>query len=199
MQTFLSLLVVIILILVNAFFSGTEMAVITLNDAKIRKMAEEGHKRAKLVLKFIDAPSNFLATIQVGVTFAGFLSSAFAASSFAGKLALLIDPDAKYRWLPTVCTIAITVVLSYFSLVFGELVPKRIAQKYPEKWAFTSAGLVRFFGVIAKPFVVFLTVSTNAILRLFRINPNEIDKEVTEEEIRMMVDVGSETGNIEDS
>jgi len=199
MQTFLSLLVVIILILINAFFSGTEMAVITLNDAKIRKMAEDGHKRAKLVLKFIDSPSNFLATIQVGVTFAGFLSSAFAASSFADKIALWIDPDMKYQWLPTVCTIGITVILSYFSLVFGELVPKRIAQKYPEKWAFMSAGLVRFFGILAKPFVAFLTVSTNAILRMFRINPNEIDKEVTEEEIRMMVDVGSETGNIEDS
>ena len=199
MQTFLSLLVVIILILINAFFSGTEMAVITLNDAKIRKMAEDGHRRAKLVLKFIDSPSNFLATIQVGVTFAGFLSSAFAASSFADKIALWIDPDMQYKWLPTVCTIGITVILSYFSLVFGELVPKRIAQKYPEKWAFLSAGLVRFFGILAKPFVAFLTVSTNGILRLFRINPDEIDKEVTEEEIRMMVDVGSETGNIEDS
>ena len=199
MQTFISLLVVIILILINAFFSGTEMAVITLNDAKIRKMAEDGHKRAKLVLKFIDSPSNFLATIQVGVTFAGFLSSAFAASSFADKIALWIDPTMEYKWLPTVCTVGITLILSYFSLVFGELVPKRIAQKYPEKWAFLSAGLVRFFGIVAKPFVVFLTVSTNAILRLFRIDPDEIDKEVTEEEIRMMVDVGSETGNIEDS
>ncbi len=199
MQTFISLLVVIILILINAFFSGTEMAVITLNDAKIRKMAEDGHKRAKLVLNFIDSPSNFLATIQVGVTFAGFLSSAFAASSFAGKLALLIDPDSRYGWLPTVCTVGITLVLSYFSLVFGELVPKRIAQKYPEKWAFTSAGIVRFFGFVAKPFVWFLTASTNGILKLFRIDPDEIDKEVTEEEIRMMVDVGSETGNIEDS
>ena len=160
MQTFISLLVVIILILINAFFSGTEMAVITLNDAKILKMAEDGHKRAKLVLNFIDSPSNFLATIQVGVTFAGFLSSAFAASSFAGKLALLIDPDSRYGWLPTVCTVGITLVLSYFSLVFGELVPKRIAQKYPEKWAFTSAGIVRFFGFVAKPFVWFLTAST---------------------------------------
>ena len=199
MPTVISLILVIFLILVNAFFSGTEMAVITLNDTKIRKMAEEGHKRAKKVVKFLDKPSSFLATIQVGVTFAGFLSSAFAASSFAGKAALLIDPESNYSWLPPLCTVVITMVLSYFSLVFGELVPKRIAQKYPEKWAFTSAGIVMFFGVLAKPFVAFLTLSTNAILRLFRIDPNDVDKEVTEEEIMMMVDVGSEAGNIEDS
>ena len=199
MMTIAALLVVIFLILVNAFFSGTEMAVITLNDAKMRKMSEDGDKRARKVMKFIDNPSNFLATIQVGVTFAGFLSSAFAASSFADKAAALIDPSETHKWLPTVCTVVITLILSYFSLVFGELVPKRVAQKYPEKWAFASAGLVRFFGVIAKPFVAFLTISTNGILRLFRIDPDDNDKEVTEEEIRMMVDVGSEAGNIEDS
>jgi len=198
-MTIAALLVVIFLILVNAFFSGTEMAVITLNDAKMRKMSEDGDKRARKVMKFIDNPSNFLATIQVGVTFAGFLSSAFAASSFADKAAALIDPSETHKWLPTVCTVVITLILSYFSLVFGELVPKRVAQKYPEKWAFASAGLVRFFGVIAKPFVAFLTISTNGILRLFRIDPDDNDKEVTEEEIRMMVDVGSEAGNIEDS
>ena len=199
MQTVISLLVVIILILINAFFSGTEMAVITLNDAKIRKMAEEGNRNAEKVLKFIDNPSNFLATIQVGVTFAGFLSSAFAANSFSEKAALLIDPEGKFTWMPALCTIVITLILSFISLIFGELVPKRIAQKYSEKWAFLCAGLVRFFGVITKPFVFLLTVTTNGILRLFRINPDDNDKEVTEEEIRMMVDVGSETGNIEDS
>jgi len=199
METVLALLLVIFLILVNAFFSGTEMAVITLNDAKIRKMAEEGHKRAKKVVRFLDKPSNFLATIQVGVTFAGFLSSAFAAASFADKAALLFDPDSKYSWMVPLCTVVITLILSYFSLIFGELVPKRIAQKYPEKWAFASAGLVGFFGVIAKPFVAFLTLSTNTVLKLLRIDPEANDKEVTEEEIMMMVDVGSETGNIEDS
>ena len=118
MKTVLDLLLVGFLILVNAFFSGTEMAVITLNDAKIRKMGEEGNKRAKKVVKFLDNPSNFLATIQVGVTFAGFLSSAFAASSFADKVAALIDPSNKYKWMTTLCTVVITIVLSYFSLIF---------------------------------------------------------------------------------
>ena len=199
MDTVLGLILVFFFILVNAFFSGTEMAVITLNDAKMHKMAEEGHKKAKRIVKFIDSPGVFLATIQVGVTLAGFLSSAFAASSFANRLALLCDPDGKFAWMPTLWTVVITVVLSYFSLVLGELVPKRIAQTYPEKWAFASAGVVRFFALVLRPFVWFLTASTNAILRLFKIDPDTNDKSVTEEEIRMMVDVGSESGNIEDS
>lgn len=197
--TLIQLLVVFILILVNAFFAGTEMAVIALNDAKIRKMSEDGNKKARQVLKFIDNPGSFLSTIQVGVTFAGFLSSAFAANSFASKLALLIDPNSKHGWIATLSTVLITLVLSFFSLVFGELVPKRIAQKYPEKWSFAAAGIVYMFSGIARPFVSLLTFSTNSVLRLFRINPDDTDPEVTEEEIRMMVDVGSESGMIEDS
>ncbi|MCR4688968.1 MAG: hemolysin family protein [Saccharofermentans sp.] len=199
MDTVLGLLLVFFFVLVNAFFSGTEMAVITLNDAKIHKMAEDGHKKAKVIVKFLDSPGGFLATIQVGVTLAGFLSSAFASSSFASKLALLCDPTGKYGWMETLWTVIITIILSYFSLVLGELVPKRIAQTYPEKWSFGVAGIVRFFSVILRPFVWFLTASTNVILRLFRIDPDNNDKSVTEEEIRMMVDVGSESGNIEDT
>lgn len=199
MKTFLEVLLVLFFVLVNAFFSGTEMAVISLNDAKMRKMAEEGHKKAKRIVKFIDNPGNFLATIQVGVTLAGFLSSAFAASNFASKLALLVDPAGAYRFMEPLWTVIITIVLSCISLVLGELVPKRIAQNSPEKWAFAVVGIVGFFGVILKPFVLFLTASTNLILKLFKISPTHTDKTVTEEEIRMMVDVGSESGNIEDS
>ena len=198
-KTVAEILLVFFFVLVNAFFSGTEMAVISLNDAKMRKMAEEGHRKAKRILKFIDNPGNFLATIQVGVTLAGFLSSAFAANNFASKLAVLVDPAGNYKWLESFWTVIITIVLSYFCLVLGELVPKRIAQSNPEKWAFAAAGVVRFFGVILKPFVFFLTASTNLILKLFKISPVHTDKSVTEEEIRMMVDVGSESGNIEDT
>ena len=175
------------------------MAVISLNDTKMRKLAEDGDKNAKRMLVFLDNPGTFLATIQVGVTIAGFLSSAFAASSFAGKLALLVDPTGTKTWSEPLFTVLITIVLSYFSLVFGELVPKRIAQNKPEKWAYAAYGLVRFFGIVTKPFVKLLTASTNGILRLCKIDPNDNDKEVTEEEIRMMVDVGSESGNIEDT
>lgn len=198
-QTVIDLFIVAFFVLVNAFFSGTEMAVISLNDAKIRKLAEEGDKNARKVVRFIDHPATFLATIQVGVTLAGFLSSAFAANSFASKLAGVIDPNGAHSWVEAVCTVVITIVLAYFSLVLGELVPKRVAQKYPEKWAYMAASIVRGFGFITKPFVKFLTASTNAVLFLLKIDPNEDDKEVTEEEIRMMVDVGSESGNIEET
>lgn len=195
----IDLVVVFVFILINAFFAGTEMAVISLNDAKMHKMAEEGHKGAKRILKFINNPGTFLATIQVGVTLAGFLSSAFAANNFSAMLAGAIDPKGTHGWVHPASTVLITVVLSYFSLVLGELVPKRVAQKYPEKWAFAAAGIVRTFGVLATPFVKFLTASTNAILKLLKIDPKDKDKEVTEEEIRMMVDVASESDSIEDN
>ncbi len=198
-KTIVGLLVVAFFVLVNAFFSGTEMAVISLNDTKMRKLAEDGDKNAKRMLVFLNNPGTFLATIQVGVTIAGFLSSAFAASNFADKLALLVDPSGTKSWPEPLFTVLITIVLAYFSLIFGELVPKRIAQNKPEKWAFAAYGVVRFFGIITKPFVKLLTASTNGILRLCKIDPNDNDKEVTEEEIRMMVDVGSESGNIEDT
>lgn len=193
------LLIVLFFILVNAFFSGTEMAIISLNDAKMHKLAEEGNKNARKVISFLDNPGIFLATIQVGVTLAGFLSSAFAANSFAAVLAGVFDPEHLRSWIEPLCTVLITVILSYFSLVFGELVPKQIAQRYPEKWSFLAARIVKGFGIAAKPFVKFLTASTNLVLRLFKIDPNDDDKEVTEEEIRMMVDVGSESGNIEET
>ena len=199
MNTAVNILIVVFFVLVNAFFSGTEMAVITLNDNKMRKLAEEGDKKAMRVIGFLNNPGKFLATIQVGVTLAGFLSSAFASANFSGKIAAAIDPEGRYAWMETLWMVVITIVLSYFSLVLGELVPKRIAQKYPEKWAFAAANAVKTFGLIMRPFTAFLTASTNLILKFFRINPVDKDKEVTEEEIRMMVDVGSETGNIEDT
>jgi putative hemolysin len=195
----IDLIIVFIFVLINAFFSATEMAVITLNDNKIKRMAEDGHRSARRVLRFIENPGSFLATIQVGVTMAGFLSSAFAADKFTDLLYGAIDKAGKYEsFLRPTSMIVITVVLAYFSLVLGELVPKRIAQKYPERVAFVSASIVKTFGFLMKPFVKLLTLSTNAVLRLFGIDPNANDKNVTEEEIRMMVDVGSESGSIED-
>ncbi len=193
----LDLLIVLIFILINAFFSATEMAVITLNDNKIRKMADEGHKGARRVLKFVEAPGTFLATIQVGVTLAGFLSSAFAADKFAGRLTNLIDPAGKIGFLKTLSMFVITIILAYFSLVLGELVPKRVAQKYPDRVAFVAAVIVKGFGIFMTPFVTLLTFSTNVILRILGIDPDAKDRNVTEEEIRMMVDVGSESGSIE--
>jgi len=194
----LDLLVVLIFVLINGFFSATEMAVITLNDNKVRKMAEDGNKSARKILRFIDKPGKFFAIIQVGVTLAGFLSSAFASDKFSDRLTGSLDPNGNFPLLKTFSMVIITIILSYFSLVLGELVPKRLAQKYPEKIAFASAGVVRTCGLFLAPFVKLLTFSTNAILRLMGVDPNSNDKNVTEEEIRMMVDVGSESGSIED-
>ena len=193
------LMVLIILIGVNAFFASTEIAFISLNDAKIEKQAKEGNKKAKQIRKMLKEPSRFLATIQIGITLAGFLSSAFAADAFASELAPVLDkiiPLGLSVW-NNISIIIITLVLSYFSLVLGELVPKRIAMKDPEKVAFASIGVVRFIYTVTAPFVKFLTASTNLVSKIFGVTGTE-EETVTEEEIRMMLDVGEEKGSIEE-
>ncbi len=195
----ISIIIVIFLIFVNGFFSATEMAIITLNDNKIRKLAEQGDKTYKKILRFIENPGRFLATIQVGVTFAGFLSSAFAGSQFGDMLYFALDKQQQYPFLRTVSLIVVTLILSYFSLVLGELVPKQIAMKYPEQVAKQGVNFIRGFGFAVRPFTIFLTLSTNFVLRIFGIDPNANEKNVTEEEIRMMIDVSSSSGHIESS
>ncbi len=194
-----NIIVLILLILFNAAFAASEMAVITLNDNHVKKMAEEGDKNSKRILKFIEKPTNFLSTIQVGITFAGFFASAFAADKFAPMLTRAIDPGQTLPWLSTVSVVVITMILSYVSLVFGELVPKRVAMKSPYAVIKYTLGLLIFTGTILKPFVKFLTFSTNLVLRAFGINPSERERKVTEEEIRMMVNVGRETGTIHET
>lgn len=195
----ISLLVLVILIFVNAFFASAEIAFISLNDAKIEKQAKEGNKKAKKIKKMLKEPSKFLATIQIGITLAGFLSSAFAADAFASELAPKLNEliDLGISTWNTISIIIITIILSYFSLVFGELVPKRIAMKNPEKIAFGTIGVIRFIHFITSPVVNFLNFSTNLICKLFGIGPQD-ESTVTEEEIRMMVDVGEEKGSIEE-
>jgi len=195
------LLLQLVLILINAFFASTETAVVSLNENRIRKQAEDGDALSRKMLQMIDSPTRFLSTIQVCITLSGFLGSAFAADSFASVLSgamiaagfTLLSPAA----LHTLCVVLITLILSYFTIVLGELVPKRIALQSPEKVARFSCKTILIVSKIFAPMVWMLTISTNAILRLFRINPNETGEEVTEEEIRMMVDIGSESGAIE--
>ena len=198
----LQLLLLIVLILCNAFFAASEIAIITLNDNKIRKMAEEGHKKARQVLKLTADSSNFLATIQIGVTLAGFLTSATAAQSLAEPLAnwfvgLAPSMQPYLGTVTGVSTVVITLVMSYFSLVFGELVPKRIAMQKAEALSFAFIGVLRVVAVVTRPFVKLLSVSTNLVVRLFGVDPHADEENVTEEEIRMMVDVGEEKGVIE--
>lgn len=193
------LLLLVILIALNAFFAATEIAFISLNDTKIEMEAKEGNKKAKIIKNMLTNPSKFLATIQIGITLAGFLSSAFASEAFASELAPVLHklvPAISLNSWNNIAIIIITLVLSYFTLVFGELVPKRVAMKYSEKLAYASVGIIRTIAILTAPFVKLLTFSTNLISKLLGVG--ETDEEtVTEEEIRMMVDVGEEKGTID--
>ncbi len=196
---FYQLLIPIILILLNAYFAATEIAYISLNDAKVSKQAKEGNKKAKQIESMLKNPSKFLATIQIGITFAGFLSSAFASDAFADDLAPIL-----YNLFPTfsldvwqgISIVLITIILSFFTLVFGELVPKRLAMKYYEKIAYGTIGVIRGISIFTSPFVKLLTASTNMVSKIFGVSEDE-EEIVTEEEIKMMIDEGEEKGTIE--
>ncbi len=192
------LLILFVLILLNGYFAATEIAFISLNDAKIEKQAKEGNKKAKQIEKMLNNPSKFLATIQIGITLAGFLSSAFASDAFADILAPALHqifPSISIGVFRSIAIVIITIILSFFTLVFGELVPKRLAMKYYEKISFATIGIIRAISVITAPFVKILTVSTNFISKIFGISEKE-EEIVTEEEIRMMIDEGEEKGTI---
>ena len=198
---FSQLIVLVILILLNAYFAASEIAFISLNDAKIEKQAKEGNKKAKQIEKMLKEPSKFLATIHIGITLAGFLSSAFASETFADMLAPVLNswiPSVSIGVWKSISIIIITIILSFFTLVFGELVPKRLAMKHYEKISFATIGVIRAISIITAPFVKLLTVVTNAISRIFGVGENE-EETVTEEEIKMMVNQGEEKGTIEES
>ncbi len=193
------IVILVVLILLNAYFAASEIAFISLNDTKIEKQAKEGNKKAKQIQKMLKNPSEFLATIQIGITLAGFLSSAFASDAFADILApalYKIFPMISIQVFKGISIVLITIILSFFTLVFGELVPKRLAMKYYEKIAFSSIGVIRFLSVITLPFVKVLSAVTNFISKLFGISENE-EEVVTEEEIKMMIDEGEEKGTIQ--
>ena len=197
---FLQIFILIILILLNAYFAASEIAFISLNDTKVEKQAKEGNKKAKQIIKMLKNPSKFLATIQIGITLAGFLSSAFASDTFANVLAPILNriiPSISIDIWKGVSIVIITAILSFFTLVFGELVPKRLAMKYYEKIAFMSINIIRGISIITAPFVKLLTFSTNIISKIFGVTENE-EAIVTEEEIKMMIDEGEEKGTIEE-
>lgn len=198
-----SIVLLFVLILVNAFFAMSEMAIVSLNDNMIDKLAEEGHKKAKKIKKLTENPSNFLSTIQIGVTLAGFLTSASASTTFAQMLTeaiLGINPNLQKfdDIISGVSVVVITIIMSYFSLVLGELAPKRMAMQRPEAIAYRVVDALLVVKKVCTPFVKILSFSTNAVVRLFGFDPNADEESVTEEEIRMLVDVGQEKGVIED-
>ena len=193
------LLIQVVLIALNAVFASAEIAVISMNDTKLERMAEGGDKRAARLVKLTSQPAKFLATIQVAITLSGFLGSAFAADNFSDLLVnglIGLGLTIPRSTLDTIAVILITLILSYFTLIFGELVPKRVAMRKAEGMALGISGVISGISKIFAPIVWFLTVSTNAVLRIMGIDPNEEDEEVGEEEIRMMVDASSEKGKI---
>jgi len=199
---FTAFIILILLIVLNAFFAASEIALISLNDNKVKTMAEEGHKKAKLLQHLLSEPSRFLATIQIGITLAGFMASAFAADQFSGPFADLLyeaGVPLPIRTLDAIAVVFITIVLSYFTLVFGELVPKRLGMNKAEPIAMFAAVPLTLLLKVSAPFVKLLTVSTNSLVRLFGVDPNAQKEQVTEEEIRMMVDIGKENGAIQEN
>ena len=196
------ILLQVILIALNAFFAATEIAVISLNEKKVRALADDGNKKAVKMLKIIEEPTKFLSTIQIGITLAGFLGSAFAADNFAevlsGAIAKAFSLSAdKAKIVNTAAVVVITLILSYFTLIFGELVPKRIAMKHKEKLANSVCGVISFLTNVLKPIIWFLTISTNAVLRLVGIDPHEKEEPVSEEDIVLMLDAGADEGSLD--
>jgi putative hemolysin len=195
----LEILLLVVLILLNAFFAASEIALISVNQNKIRMLADKGNKKAQLIENLLAQPNKFLATIQIGITLAGFLASAFAAENFADDLVGLMKsmgvagPDP---WLRNLAVILVTLILAYVTLVLGELVPKRLALAKAEPISMLAVRPLNTLSVVTAPAVKLLTVSTNFLVRILGVDPREEDSKVTEEEIRMMVNVGGEEGTI---
>ena len=200
MKWILPIVLQIALIVLNAIFAMAEIAVISISDARLQKMQSEGNRKAGRLLRLKSEPAKFLATIQVAITLAGFMGSAFAAENFAPDLALLLEKFLEWdrEVLESISVVVITLVLSYLSLIFGELVPKRVAMRKSEKISIGLAGAVFVVSKFFAPIVWLLTLSTNAVLRLLGIDPDASTEEVSEEDILMMAEVGAETGAIEE-
>ncbi|MDY5930898.1 MAG: hemolysin family protein [Candidatus Ornithospirochaeta sp.] len=201
MSLFKQLILQVILILFNSFFAATEIAVISLNTTKLRKMIEEGDKKAEKLLHMAENPSGFLSTIQIGITLAGFLGSAFAADNLSEHL---VGCFISWGWkipvslMNTIAVVLITLVISFFTLIFGELVPKRIAQQKAMRVARFSVSIISALAAVMKPVIWLLSTITNLVLRLFRLKTDGDEEQVTEDDIRLMVDAGGESGSIEE-
>ena len=190
----------IVLIFLNAVFASAEIAVISANENKIAKMADSGDKRAKRLHSLKSQPSKFLSTIQVTISLAGLLGSAFAADNFAGPLAEALynaGLSISLSTLNTICLVVVTLILAYFNIVFGELIPKRLAMRRADGMALGMSGMLKVVSVIFAPLVWLLTVSTNGILRLFGMKPGDDEDTPTAEEILLLAEAGSAKGSIE--
>lgn len=180
------IILIIVLILVNAFFSGNEMAIVSVNRNRLKILIEEGNKKAIKLEKLINEPSKLLSTIQIGITFAGFLASASAAIGLSDKLSLILE-NISIPYYQQISIIVVTTILSYLSLVFGELIPKRLALINPEKMALANINIILFVYVIFIPFIKVLSFSTNIVLKILKVDEDSNLEAVSKEEIKMMV------------
>lgn len=189
----LQLLLLVVLTMINAFFACAEMAIVSINKNRIRMLAEDNDKKAIKIEKVLEEPTKFLSTIQVAITLAGFFASASAATGISKLLANYLD-GFNIAYAETISMIVITIILSYFTLVFGELVPKRIALQKAESISLRAIGTVNFISIIASPFIKILSLSTNFILRILGMKSEGLEEQISEEEIRSLIEVGQENG-----
>ena len=194
----LQLVILLILIGVNAFFAMSEIAIVTFNDNKLKKLAEDGNKRAATLYKMVQQPSKFLSTIQIGVTMAGFLAAGSAAEQFAEPVAQLMSPVIPYSVAEPIALFVITLILGYFNLVLGELVPKRIALQKAEGFSLLCVRPIYMLSLVMNPFIKFLSFSTSSVLKLIGMHSETLESEVSEEEIKSMLETGRETGVFND-
>ncbi|HEM1054063.1 TPA: HlyC/CorC family transporter [Listeria monocytogenes] len=193
-QIILQLILIVVLTMLNAFFASAEMALVSLNKNRVKSQAETGDKKAVMLAKLVDDPSKFLATIQVGITLAGFFSSASAATSIATRLESVFGGSSFAKELSI---IVVTIVLSYITLVFGELYPKRLALQKSEKIARVSVRPIMAVGVVLRPFVKFLSFSTDILVKFTRMEKNTDNEKMTREEMQLLIETGRRDGVIE--
>lgn len=195
-----AIVLLVFLIFLNSVFAGAEMAILSMNEAKMRELAEEGNHRAQILIKLTEQPAHFMTAIRVTVTTAGFLQSAFAAEYFAQPMTealIKTGIDVPQNVLKIVCMIIVTILLSYVSLLFGELVPRRLGMKNPDELSLRLAGLLKIAMIAVWPTTALLTVTANGVLYLMGIKPEEKEEQATEEEIRMLLTEGNEQGSIQ--
>jgi putative hemolysin len=192
------IILIVILTLVNAFFASAEMAIVSLNKNKIKHLAEEGNKKAQLLVKLLEEPTKFLSTIQVGITLAGFFSSASAATGLSDDLGQYLS-RLGIPYSSQIALIAVTIVLSYITLVFGELFPKRLALQKSESIAMFSIRPIVYVSKVTRPFIKLLSASTNLLVSLAGLDKEGLDEKVSKEEIKSMVEVGQEHGVINET
>ena len=195
-----AIILLVFLIFLNSVFAGAEIAVLSMNEPKMKEMAEEGDHRAQILMKITEQPAHFMTAIRVTITTAGFLQSAFAAEYFAQPMTaalLKAGVDVSQNVLKIVCMIIVTILLSYVSLLFGELVPRRLGMKNPDELSLKLAGMLKIALLAVWPATALLTATTNGVLHLMGIRPEEKEDQATEDEIRMLLSEGNEQGSIQ--